>query len=133
MVPFTIHYRYHINTRTNHLGSIKCDHPYAINQIFAFTSTVFVPRGEKKRRSSESHARENETFFLHPISFSSYQLVARKQATVHARVQATRSSLRGVASACVPFFNHFVKSFNLLHALSRAHKRAIAVIRLTIV
>jgi hypothetical protein len=30
----------------------------------------------KKRRSSESNARENETFFLHPISFSSNQLVA---------------------------------------------------------
>ena len=89
--------------------------------------------GRKKRRGSGSNDRENETFFVHLISFSSHQLVAREQATLHARVQATRSRLRCVVIAHVPFFNDFCEFPKSRLTLSRAHERVTSVIRLTIV
>ena len=89
--------------------------------------------GRKKRRGSGSNDRENETFFVHLISFSSHQLVAREQATLHARVQATRSRLRCVVIAHVPFFNDFCEFPKIAtHAVTRSRAR-IAVIRITIV
>ena len=63
--------------------------------------------GRKRRRGSGSIDRENERFFVHLISFSSHELVAREQMTLHARVQETRSRLRCVVIALVPFFNVF--------------------------
>ena len=82
--------------------------------------------GRKKRRGSGSNDRENETFFVHLISFSSHQLVAREQATLHARVQATRSRLRCVVIAHVPFFNDFCEFPKIAtHAVARSRARDI--------